>query len=92
MDFPAPKAIVEAITARAEHGIFGYTRWVKTIVGIFSRYPNRATEQQLEAITKWFERRHNWNIKPEWILFSEGAVPIIFNCVKAFTKPGERVR
>ncbi len=37
------------------------------------------------------KRRHNWEIKPEWILGSDGVVPAFHNAVKAFTKPGDGV-
>jgi cystathionine beta-lyase len=76
MDFKAPDVVLDALRARVEHGIFGYT--VKTA----SCY---------QAIIGWMKRRHGWTIEREWILFSPGVVPALNLAVQAYTQPGDRV-
>ena len=76
MDFKAAPAIQEAIRKRAEHGVFGYT-----VVG----------DDYYEAIISWFQRRHNWTIQREEILYTTGVVPAMSVAIKALTMPGEKV-
>ena len=76
MDFKAAPAILEAVIRRAEHGVFGYT----------------VVEQEYyEAVINWFQRRHNWRIHREEILYTTGVVPAMSVAVKALTMPGEKV-
>ena len=53
MDFEAAPAIREALARRIEHGVFGYTE----VDGAY-----------YEAIISWQKRRHQWEVKREWIL------------------------
>ena len=76
MDFKAAPAIQEAIRKRAEHGIYGYTV---------------VEEAYYEAVISWFQRRHNWTIHREEILYTTGVVPAMSVAIKALTTPGERV-
>lgn len=76
MDFRTPDFIVEAVKARAEHEIFGYTF---------------RGDSYNQAIVNWLKRRHNWQIKPEWITFSPGVVAGLTLAIEAFSKPGEGV-
>jgi cystathionine beta-lyase len=76
MDFRTPDFIVEAIKKRAENEIFGYTF---------------RGEGYNQSIVKWLKRRHNWEIKPEWITFSPGVVAGLTLAIEALSKPGEGV-
>ena len=76
MDFKAAPAIQEAIRKRAEHGVFGYTH-----VG----------DDYYEAVISWFQRRHQWTIRREEILYTTGVVPAMSVAIKALTMPGEKV-
>jgi len=76
MDFRAAPAIQEAVRRRAEHGVFGYT-----VVG----------DDYYEAIINWFQRRHQWTIHREEILYTTGVVPAMSVAIKALTMPGEKV-
>ena len=76
MDFKAAPAIQEAIRKRAEHGVFGYT----LVEGPY-----------YEAIISWFQRRHQWTIHREEILYTTGVVPAMSVAIKALTMPGEKV-
>ncbi len=76
MDFRTPDFIVEAIRKRAEHELFGYTFRPETYT---------------QSIVNWLKRRHNWEIKPEWISFSPGVVAGLTMAIEAFSKPGDGV-
>ena len=76
MDFAVAPAIQEAVKRRAEHPVFGYTY---------------VQDDYYEAVISWFKRRHQWDIKREWILYTIGVVPAMSVAIKALTMPGERV-
>ena len=44
-----------------------------------------------DAVINWVKRRHGWEIKKEWIMFSPGVVPAINMLVRALTQPGDKV-
>ena len=76
MDIAVPPAIVEAMHRTADTRIYGYT------------FP---TQEYFEAIISWFSRRHDWDIKPEEILYCPGTVHALGVAVRAFTNPGDGV-
>lgn len=76
MDFPAAPAIRKAVEDRARHGVFGYA-----IV----------PDSYYDAITKWFKRRHDWDISSDWIIYTTGVIPAISASIKALAMPGEKV-
>lgn len=76
MDFRTPDFIVDAIRKRAGHEVFGYTF---------------RPESYTQSIVNWLKRRHNWEIKPEWISFSPGVVAGITLAIEALSKPGDGV-
>lgn len=76
MDFRTPDFIVDAVKKRAEHEIFGYTF---------------RAESYNQSIVNWLKRRHNWEIKTEWISFSPGVVAGLTLAIEAFSKPGDGV-
>ncbi len=76
MDFAVAPAIQEAVRQRAAHPIYAYT-----VVG----------DDYYQAVISWFQRRHQWHINREWILYTTGVVPAMSVAIKALTMPGERV-
>lgn len=76
MDFKSPKPVVDAIKARAEQGIYGYT----------SR-----PDSYHEAVTSWYKRRYDWNINKELISYSPGVVTSLSILMKEFTQPGDKI-
>ncbi len=75
-DFRTPDFISGAIKKRAEHEIYGYSF---------------QSDSYFDAITGWMQRRHNWEIKREWISFSPGVVAGIAFAIETFTKAGDGV-
>lgn len=76
MDFEVAPAIKRALAERVEHGIFGYTQ---------------VDDSYYDAVISWFERRHGWTIRREWMIYTSGVVPAISCTIKALTLPGEKV-
>lgn len=76
MDFKCPPAVIRAVSDRAAQGMYGYTI---------------RTEEYTEAITGWFGRRHQWNLKADWLTDSPGVVPSLSLAVQMLTEPGDAV-
>lgn len=76
MDFRSPPVVIEALIARAEHGIFGYSS---------------PTPSYYEAVIDWAEKRYGWTVERDWITLSPGVVPALNMLIQACTKPGEKV-
>jgi cysteine-S-conjugate beta-lyase len=54
MDFASPPAVIEAVRARADHGVFGYSVVPESLVA---------------AILEYLERRYGWTVLPEWLVW-----------------------
>lgn len=76
MDFAAPPAVTQALTARAQHPVYGYTF-----------YP----ESLYQALINWFARQHNWPIERDSILMSSGVVTSLHAIILALTQVGDKV-
>jgi cysteine-S-conjugate beta-lyase len=76
MDFETPDFIVDAVSKRAEHPIYGYT--LRTV-----SYYN--------SIINWVKNRHNWEIEHDWIVFSPGIVPALNISTFAYTQPDDKI-
>ena len=76
MDFAAPDAVVQALKARAEHPIYGYSM---------------APESLYEALIDWMRVKHGWEIKREWIVLTPGVVPSLSLVVAALTNQNDGV-
>lgn len=76
MDFAIPQVISDAIKARLDHPIFGYSY---------------VSDECKKAIQGWFERRHNWHIDTNSLMFHQGVVPALASILETFTKPGDKI-
>jgi cystathionine beta-lyase len=76
MDFRSPEPVIDALTKRAQHGLYGYT------------YKG---DSYFEAVIGWMKKRHGWAIKREWISTSPGVVAALAMLVRTFVRPGEKV-
>lgn len=76
MDFYTPSYITEELLKRTEHGVFGY--------------PLRQ-EGYFTSIIEWLQRRHQWNVNRDWMIFSPGVVPAVNMAVLAYTEPGDMI-
>ena len=76
MDFRTAPGIIEALTKRAEYGVFGY---------------NIVPDEWYDAYISWWQRRHDFTIERDWLIFCTGVVPAISSIVRKLTTPAEKV-
>ena len=76
MDFQTAPCIREALAARVEHGIFGY-----------SIIP----DEWADAYVNWWGSRHGFAIDRDWLVFCSGVIPAISTAVRKLTTPAENV-
>ena len=76
MDFRCAPPIIEALTARAQQGVFGYSM---------------PCDSYYDAVISWIRRRYGWQVHHDWIVLTPGVVPAVNMAVQTFVKPGEKV-
>src|SRR5690554_2439467 len=76
MDFKSPKEVIDALSKRALHGVYGYT------------YPQ---DTYYEAVINWMKRRHNWTVEKDWIVITPGIVTALNIIIQTFTKENESI-
>ncbi len=76
MDFRTPDVVMNAINERSKHEILGYTVLPK---------------DYFSPIINWLQKRHQWEIKREWIEFVAGVVPALAYAIRAFTTEGDSI-
>ena len=76
MDFRTAQPIIDALKARAEEGLWGYTA---------------RPDSYFAAIRGWQKRRNGWDIDPALMSFSLGVVQSLSAAVRLFTPEGGAV-
>lgn len=76
MDFCTAPAVTDAISARASHGVFGYTV---------------LTDDWYEAYRSWWSSRHHFEIDKDWLLFCTGTIPAISSIIRKMTAVAEKI-
>ena len=71
MEIKAPKEVIEALKERCEHGVFGYSY---------------VSDEYYTSVINWLKEKHNYEIKKEWLRFTNGVVTAIYCFVNIFTK------
>ena len=76
MDFRSPPAVIEALHARVEHGVFGY---------------GLVPDSLRHTLCEWSAEHYGWAIKPAWQHWLPGVVPALHLASMALTEPGDGV-
>ncbi|CZR06175.1 MalY/PatB family protein [Trichococcus collinsii] len=76
MDFGTAPAVVDAIEKRLKLGAFGY---------------NTVPDSFRESIIRWWQRRHQFTMEKEWIVYCTGVVPAISSIVRKMTEIGDDI-
>ncbi|MEJ2571533.1 MAG: PatB family C-S lyase [Anaerolineales bacterium] len=76
MDFASPPAVLDALRARVDHGVFGYS------------YPTRELTATIQAR---LEKKYAWEIEEEWIVWLPGLVPGLNAACRAAGDVGDHV-
>lgn len=76
MDFASPPSVVEALQARIQHGVFGYTD---------------APESLIEAVRAYAHVHYRWALEPDWLVWLPGLVPGLNLACRAVGQAGDAV-
>ncbi len=76
MDFKTAPAVIQALTERTAHGIFGYSLTPPAFY---------------EAITGWWNKRHGLSINKDWIVPTPGILPALSATLRGLTSKGSKV-
>ena len=76
MDFRTAPCIIDMLSARVQHGIFGYTQ---------------VPPELPDVITHAMERDFNWRIDPDWLVWMPSLVVGLNVVSRAFAEEGEEV-
>lgn len=76
MDFRTADGILETLTARTAHGVFGYCA---------------DSERDRAAVVNWMKTRHHTDVSPEWVLYSPGVVDSMYHILHGLFKEGARI-
>ena len=77
MEFATPQFILDAMKARLDKRILGYSR-------VFD-------PEYFNVFKKWTEKRYGWSCKKEHLVSCPGIVPALYQLVGYITKPDEKV-
>ena len=76
MEIKTPKEVIEALKERCEHGVFGYSY---------------VSDEYYNSVINWLKEKHNYEIKKEWLRFTNGVVTAIYCFVNIFTKVDDAI-
>ncbi len=76
MDFRPPQAVTDTLQAMIDHGVHGYYA------------PDTSYKA---AVCGWMQRRHGWEVQPEWISTTHGLVAAVALALQAYTQKGDGV-
>ncbi len=76
MDFAVPEAVRRALSERAAHPVYGYTR---------------ASESVYASLLQWLQQRHDWVVVRDSVMLCPGVVPSLHAAILALTQVGEGV-
>jgi cystathionine beta-lyase len=76
MDFRTPDFVIQAISKRCEHPIFGYSMMPKNF---------------FSTLIQWIYDHHQWVVNPQWVGFIPGIVPGLSFAIQTFTELGDEV-
>lgn len=76
MDFKTAPEILDALKARIDHGVFGYTN-------IKAHY--------FEAVRLWLKKQYDYTVERRWLVETPGVVFALGCAIHAFTKENEAV-
>lgn len=77
MDFPIPIELTKVIKKRANHPIWGYSRW--------------CNEEYLNAIANWYKKRFETTIVKDWIIYSPSVMYSISKCIEIKSNEHDRI-
>lgn len=77
MDFATAPCVLDALTRRLAHGVFGYSRW--------------KNDEFLGAIGHWFYRRFNSVIDAQSVVYGPSVIYMVSEMIRQWSAPGDGV-
>ena len=76
MDFQSPPCVMDALAARVQQGVFGYTH---------------APDSIRSAIAGYMAEHYDWEVDPDWIVILPSVVSGLYTAVRQLTTPIEHI-
>jgi cystathionine beta-lyase len=76
MDFATPAVVTQALVNRTTQPVYGY---------------EFQPDALKEAIIEWNDKRHGFEVRQEWLLFTPGVVTGLAISILSFTEKGDRI-
>ena len=76
MDFRAPQAVLDGLSQRLAHGVFGY---------------ETAPDGLMPALIAWVKQRHAWDLHPDHILRAPNVLNSLSMAANLFADPGDGI-
>ncbi len=76
MELQIAPEIKEGLKKYIDEAVLGYTG---------------ANDNYLEIVVNWMKKRHNFDVKKEWIVNSSGVVSALYDAIKAYTEENQGV-
>jgi len=76
MDLESPPAVIKALKKRINHKLFGYTL---------------QSDEYNDAVVSWMQKRYDWMVRPDEIVFSSSVVSAIIVAINTLTSPGDGI-
>lgn len=77
MDFPLPPDAIAYLQQQLADGIYGYTRWKNDLL--------------IDAITNWYQRRFNYRVNPDAIIYSPTVIYSLSEMIRIKTTENTNV-
>lgn len=77
MDFATAPCIIDAVSQRLAHGVFGYSRW--------------KNDEFLGAIAHWYASRFHSQIDRESVVYGPSVIYIVSEMIRQWSAPGDGV-
>ncbi len=76
MDFEVAEEISKRVEERAKHNVYGYAY---------------CTDEYYNSIINWMERKHDWKVEKDWIMYTPGVISAVSFVIDGLTKPGDNI-
>ena len=76
MELKHPPELIDGLKSFLDDAILGYAS---------------PTASYTNSVIQWMDKRHDWQIKKEWLVETPGVITAFFSSVSAFTDPGDGV-
>lgn len=77
MDFATAPCILDALSQRLAHGVFGYSRW--------------KNDEFLSAIVHWYAQRFHTSIDPDSIVYGPSVIYMVAEMIRQWSAPGDGI-